>query len=115
MASSSAVVPASNEPGKGMRQMGVNDRGRFVGFGPDVEPPGQRNLPPRPRYRRGAGARAEQRELRSPRDADPLAIGRDKFVNPLDKMAKRHLGRQPAALIPIELSFGPSPSSGQGR
>ena len=34
----------------------------------------------------------------------PLAIGRDEFAHLLGEMAERHLGRQSAAIIPIELS-----------
>ena len=34
----------------------------------------------------------------------PLAIGGDELANLLDEMAERRLGRQPATIIPIELS-----------
>ena len=33
-----------------------------------------------------------------------FAIGGDEFANLLDETAERHLGRQPATIIPIELS-----------
>lgn len=54
----------------------------------------------------------------------PLAVGGDQFPDLLLQMAERHLGRQPAAIVPIELSqefdcrqeriMGPGRSKGEG-
>jgi len=57
-------------------------------------------------------------------DAKTLAVGGDQFPDLLLQMAERHLGRQPAAIVPIELSqefdcrqeriMGPGRPKGEG-
>lgn len=64
----------------------------------------------------------ERRDL--PETPVPLAIGGDQFPDLLLQMAERHLGRQPAAIVPIKLSqefdcrqkriMGPGRPEGEG-